>query len=485
MRERTDAATASGDRLLAATASGAIRGVGRDGAAVFKGIRYASARRFARPGPVLPWRGELDATSYGAQCHQSPGVLEKALGASSLPLAEDCLTLNVATPGCDDARRPVLVWMHGGAFVTGTGAMPWYQGSSLARRGDVVVVTINYRLGAFGFTGTTNHGLRDQLAALDWVAANIGAFGGDPGNVTVFGESAGGASVVALMASDAAGRTFHRAWAMSPSITQLRDERRAGEAADALARAAGVSDWRALADLSAAQLLEAQREVLRDRAGAMTAFAPAADGEVLRGPIVDAAADAPVPLVIGTTRDEMQLFTAFDRAAAELTAVALQEQLARRFGERALDALAAYRAHRPDATNGQLASAVQTDEVFRVPARRLADRRAALGRATWTYWFTWATPAFGGSVGSCHGLDIPFAFHNLHRPGVAAFTGDGPEREPVADAFAGALLAFARTGEAGWTPHDVATRPTLRVDTVVEEIEDPEPELRELWEAAT
>ncbi|MGD9705682.1 MAG: carboxylesterase/lipase family protein [Acidimicrobiia bacterium] len=468
---------------IAAPPCGAVRGLRRDGADVFMGIRFASVERFAPPLPVAPWDGELDATAYGAQCHQIPGLLEKALGGSSLPMAEDCLSLNIATPRCDDGRRPVLVWVHGGAFVTGTGSMPWYEGSSLATRGDVVVVTINYRLGAFGFTGAGNQGLRDQLAALDWVQRNIAAFGGDPGSVTVFGESAGGASVVALLATPAVGATFHRAWAMSASITQLRDERRAAEATAALLAAAELDDVAALLALSADRLLHAQRAVLRDRAGAMTAFSPAPDGDVLTGSISDAASRAPIPVVLGSTRDEMQLFNAFDHRLADLTDNGLRTEFERRLGARTTEAIATYRALRPGATNGQLASAVQTDETFRVPARRLAEARAEQAAPTWMYWFTWASPAFGGALGSCHGLDIPFAFHNLEQPGVAAFTGERPERVRVADVFSDALIAFARNGDPGWPAYDTSSRATLQIDAESRVLDDPEGDLRELWDA--
>ncbi len=202
---------------LAHTSLGAIRGNEHEGTAVFKGIRYATASRFCTPEATGPWEGELDATRYGAQCHQLPGTLERLLGSGSLPFDEDCLFLNVFTPSAGPGDRPVLVWIHGGAFNTGSGAMPWYHGSNLVRRGDVVVVTINYRLGALGFLDlpdgvvagpqpSRNAGLLDQLAALRWVQEHIAAFGGDPGNVTIFGESAGGASVVALLAAPGGGR---------------------------------------------------------------------------------------------------------------------------------------------------------------------------------------------------------------------------------------------------------------------------------------
>ena len=221
---------------------------------------------------------------------------------------------------------------------------------------------------------------------------------------------------------------------------------------------------------------------MRDPIGAMTAFSPTTDGDLLTGPITDAAAHATVPLVIGSTRDEMQLFNAFDRTLAGLTDEGLRARFDRHFGPRTDAAIAAYRRRRPGASPAQLVSAAQTDETFRVPARRLAEARINRGTPTWMYWFTWASPVYGGALGSCHGLDIPFAFHNLGRPGVAAFTGDQPERTGVADVFADALIAFARGGDPGWSAYDTTRRSTLQIDVESVEVDDPEQDLRELWD---
>ena len=477
---------------LAHTALGAIRGVEHGGTAVFKGIRYATAARFAAPEPVGPWEGELDATSYGPQCHQVPGALERLLGSGSLPFSEDCLYVNVFTPSAGPGRRPVLVWIHGGAFTTGSGAMPWYHGSNLALRGDVVVVTLNYRLGAFGFldlpgaadgsgAASVNAGLLDQLTALRWVHDHVEAFGGDPDNVTIFGESAGGASVVALLAAPAAAGLFARALAMSPSIPQLRSVERAEEASAHLLAATGV-EAEGLPTLPIELLLEAQAEVLASGGDRFTAFAPTADGVVLDAHPLAAAAASPVPLVIGTTRDEMLLFTAFDSAYSGLTRDDVVRRAARYFGDdRADGAVAAYEGARPGASPAQLASAIATDEAFRTPAQRLAARRADAGNPTWMHWFTYPTPTFGGVLGACHGLDIPYAFDNLTRPGVELFTGDGTDRQGVANTFAGAVVRYARTGDPGWPDYDTATRTTFVIDVDGGPIDDPEPELRALW----
>jgi para-nitrobenzyl esterase len=224
----------------AATPLGDYSGLNRDGVFVFKGINYALADRF-QPSELetSTWSDLRDATVYGPQCLQVPGIMEQLLGESTQPMAEECLTLNVFTADTS-ARKPVLVWIHGGAFTNGAGSVPWYDGSNLVRSGDIVVVTINYRLGALGFRGRDNAGLSDQVNALQWVRNNIASFGGDPSQVTIMGESAGGASVISLMACPHADGLYSGAIAMSPSIPQLRSSERGDEALSELLAAAGV-----------------------------------------------------------------------------------------------------------------------------------------------------------------------------------------------------------------------------------------------------
>ena len=311
----------------------------------------------------------------------------------------------------------------------------------------------------------------------------IVSFGGDPDNVTVFGESAGGASVVALLAAPSARDLFHRAVAMSPSLTQLRSTARADEAMCELVTAAGATSIDDLRTSSVDDLLAAQAAMLVDATGALTAFAPTSHTDLLPGDILEDAADDPRPLVIGSTRDEMHLFNAFDPSLVTLDESGMLRAFERRFPDRAQAAVAEYRSARPYHTPGQLVSAMHTDETFRVPSRRLSEARAARGNATWMYWFTWPTPAFGGIFGSCHAVDVPFAFHNLDRPGVEVFTGDGDDRMGVADALAGALLRFASDGKPGWSSYDLSDRATRRFDVESETLLDPEPSLRALWVA--
>ncbi len=477
--------------------AGTLRGLDRGATRVYKGIPFATAGRFEPPRDVRAWEGVLDATTYRAQSPQTSGPLERLLGASSLPMDEDCLHLNVFTPAPGDEStaaaagaspdgrgRPVLVWIHGGAFLTGGGALPWYDGSRLATRGDVVVVTVNYRLGALGFLGERNSGTLDQVAALRWVARNIAAFGGDPGDVTVFGESAGGSAVVSLSAVPDADGLFRAAWAMSPSLLQLRGPERAAEYEAATLDAAGVRTVGELRALPVVDVLAAQASVVEgDRAG-FQCYAPTERTATVPRRFLDAATADSRPLVIGTTRDEMALFTALDESRRPVDEARRDRIFGRRFGDRAAEAIAVYEAHHPGLGLAATTAAMETDEVFRWPAWSLAQRRVEHGAgSTWMYRFDWATPVLGGGLGACHGVDIPFVFDNLGRPGVELFTGAAAERQPVADVFADAVVAFARHGDPGWSAYDATRRATFLVDTECSEADDPDREVRELWAA--
>jgi para-nitrobenzyl esterase len=268
---------------------------------------------------------------------------------------------------------------------------------------------------------------------------------------------------------------------MSPSLTQLRSRERAASTLHDFLALAGASSLDELADLPVQRILDAQGQLLADDHDAFTVFSPSVDGDLFDGPIAAAASANPAPLVLGTTRDEMALFTTFNPALGLLDLDGAKQLFARHFGEGTEAAIAAYAAARPGATPKDLVTAMQTDDVFRMPAQRLAERRVAGGAPTWMYWFTWPTPAFGGGLGACHAVDIAFAFHNLGRTGVPQFTGTGADRVPVADAYSGAVLAFATHADPGWAPYDLTRRCTRRIDVRSETIDDPERELRELW----
>lgn len=470
-------------QAYASTPLGDYSGLTRDGVAVFKGIRYAVADRF-QPSELdtASWNGMRDATVYGPQCLQVPGTMERLLGESTQPMAEDCLTLNVFTSDTS-ARKPVLVWIHGGAFTNGAGSIPWYDGCNLVRSGDIVVVTINYRLGAFGYRGRDNTGMSDQVNALQWVRNNIESFGGDPTQVTIMGESAGGASVISLMACPHADGLFSGAIAMSPSIPQMRSAERGDETLSELLAAAKVDHPDDLISISTEALLDAQATVLSTTSDSLSAFAPTSDDNWLPGDPSERAAANPVPLVIGTTKDEMHLFTAFDPEVNQLDEPSARAAFERHFGS--TDAYGVYQNHRPDHSPAQLVSALRTDAVFRRPAHQIADARQAHGFSTHAYWFTFETPVFGGVLGSCHALDIPFALNNLDRKGVELFTGDSTDRPALASSFSGSMTNFMHNRDAGWAQWGTERNlQLLNVDTVIGEdiVSDSESEIRSLWD---
>jgi len=459
---------------------------------VFRGIPYARtggpAGRFEPPAPVVPWAGVRDAGAWGPIAPQAPPVPGFSLPGDPTEADEDCLNLNVWTPGPDDGGRPVLVWVHGGGFTTGTGASALYDGRHLAAKG-VVVVTINYRLGALGLLahpdlatnghGWGNWGLRDQIAALRWVRDNIGAFGGDPGNVTVMGESAGAMSIGDLLASSESSGLFHRA------VLQSGPPATAGAAwavrrAERLAVHAGVDPGRP-ADLRAvpASALVAATQQLAAEAPAHgdlpLPLLPVVDGALLEAPPGGAVAEGSavaVPLLVGTTRDEATLFTVAQLADPTLDEAAVVARLAPMVGEAAAaQVVEVYRRARAErgepVGGGALWSALTTDYVFRVPLHTLATWHAQYQASTYAYLFTWASPFLGGMFGSCHGLDIPFVFGTVADPAVEVFTGGGPGAAELTEQMQRAWIAFATTGDpscdevGAWPTYDPVRRPTM------------------------
>lgn len=453
-----------------------------DGTCAFLGIRFASAPRWQVAEPEKAWSGPREARSHGPICHQEPGLIESAMGGSLPPMDEDCLSLSVHTPGDGRTGLPVLVWVHGGGFVNGSGSSPWYDGAALARRG-VVVVSINYRLGVFGFWRTNNLGIGDQIEALRWVRRNIEGFGGDPGNVTIFGESAGGSSVVALMASPESRGLFHRVWSMSPSIGQYRSQERADMHADRFLELAGVADDDALVSMTAEQMLDVQKKLMGESSRAYDYFSPTAGGTYLPGDIVELAATSDARLVVGTTRDENRLFGAFTPEAQSMTEAKMHEMVGAilKGNSAAVDV---YRRHRPGETDAQIVMATQSDEGFRQRAIRMAEKHTAKGGTSYMYWFTWPTPAFGGVLGSCHAIDIPFTFDNLDAAGISMFTGDCPERADLARDVSSQLVSFATDGSVDWPQFCTERRATRVFDLEPRVIDDPEPEIRTLWETS-
>jgi para-nitrobenzyl esterase len=487
---------------IVSTTAGKVRGSqhATTGVCSFKGIPYVRPpERFERPQPHPGWTDVLDATAFGAMAPQNSSMEAALYADSAPPQSEDCLTLNVFTPACDDSARPVMVWMHGGAYVTGSSANPWYDGTNFAISGDVVIVTMNYRLGALGFThladldpsfeGSGNLGVLDQQAALRWVRDNVAAFGGNPNNVTIFGESAGGGSVLTHLAMPSSRGLFHRAIVQSASFTQFRSRERATQAAEQLLTELGLTAATAskLRDVPVAELLTAQAKVESGLTG-ITAFAPSIDDDVLPVGVVEAIAagsSAGVPLLVGTNFDEMRMFTALDPENAKVDEAAVRKLVRSQVHEAHADALVdAYRAARAGSSWGQLGSTMATEYGFHQPALRCAESKHRNGDLTFMYRFTWASPAFGGILGACHALEIPFVWNNLHQQGAAVLTGiDGApsaEVQGLSDTMHATWATFARTGDPGWHPYD-ATRATMHFDVESALVHDPEGDLRALW----
>jgi len=480
-------------------AQGRIAGSREGGVLVFRGIPYARAPqgelRLRAPLPPEPWSGVREAKTFGASAPQTPGRLAALLGSPAEDFAEDCLYLNVWTPAADAARRPVLVWLHGGAFTTGSGSQPIYDGARLARRGDVVVVTINYRLGALGFLhlpalereaqeASANPGLLDQIAALAWVQENIAAFGGDPASTTVFGESAGAMSVGTLLGTPRAQGLFARAILQSGAASNVYDRedglrvaetfmKELGLAADDLAglRAQPLAAVLAAQDRASAQLLGVVRQL---------PFQPVVDGDVLPRPPLEAIAGGlsrDVALLIGTNLEEQKLYSPADPKAQLLDDEGLLRRCRRTLPEPGPDgrprgehAIQHYRAARDgllEVSPRELWYAIETDRWFRVPATRLAEQHAAHQPATWAYLFTWKSPALGGMLGSCHALEIPFVFGCVDDRLVQRFVGDHPAVQGISRRMQDAWLAFARSGDPGhaeldpWPRYDAKLRATM------------------------
>jgi para-nitrobenzyl esterase len=401
----------------------------------------------------------------------------------------------------------VLVWIHGGGFVIGSGSQAIYDGAPLVRRGDAVLVTINYRLGVLGFldlgeqgdAATPNAGILDQIAALRWVREHIDAFGGDPDNVTIFGESAGGMSVGTLLGCPAARGLFHKAVAQSGACQGVHGDRESSSAITAAVLSTvglPAPNVRQLREVPVEKLMAAQQQVtfqmLAMGGKHLLPFQPVVDGDTLPRHPLDEVRDgnaAGVSLLVGTTRDEWKLFGFMDpelrRLDAHKIAGRLQQRLPHADGERIV---AGYRASRPAADWTSLWLALETDRVFRIPAIRLAEAQAAHAPAVHAYWFTWESPGFGGLLGACHAIELPFVFGVLHLQGTEQFVGKGPEAERLAERTMDAWLGFARTGapsHAGlpdWPAYDARRRATLELGRECCAHDDPQASERVLWD---
>jgi len=483
------------------TTSGKMYGSKENGLVIFKGIPYAEPPieelRFSPPVAKKPWDDVLEATRYGSCAYQGYTQLEDFTGKLK-PESEDCLNLNIWTPNIDNKKRPVMFWLHGGAFIFGGGVDPMYDGSALSRRGDVVVVTINYRLGALGYLYlpdvTANVGQLDQILALKWVQDNIELFGGDPNNVTIFGESAGGYSVVALAAVPAAKGLFHRiiaqsAPAIDPKITKKPTKK--------IMRTLGIDkgDINALRKISPEKIIDAQNKLSAEDPTNLLAFRPLIDGETLPIHPLKAFQNGDckdIEFMIGTNLDEAKLFTALDPEIGKMNHVDGEKLIIGFLGRLGIDftkgkeMIDTYKQAREDNFSiepKEIMNALITDYIFRISTIRLLEAQSKHQPNTYNYLFTWPSPGFNGDLGACHALELPFVFNTLSYPGFQEFVGNSPDLNAISHKIMDAWIAFARSGNPNhdgipkWPSYDLEKRSTMLINhefKVVEKFQDKE-----------
>lgn len=481
------------------TADGDVRGVETAGISIFRGLPYGAptsgANRFLPPRPPTPWTGQRDARAYGDTAPQARTFLAEGGFEGNRPeRGEECLVLNVWTPATDAGRRPVMVWLHGGGFEAGTGSVMLYDGVNLCRSGDVVVVTINHRLGVLGHlhladlvdddevAGSGNAGFLDIVAALRWVRDNIEAFGGDPANVTIFGQSGGGRKVSLATASPGAAGLFHRGIVQSGSQLLLLPREAATDRAERLLASLDVppAQWRRIQELPWRAVLRAARSV-----GGR--FAPTVDDVVFdRHPWHPEAPPTahPVPMMIGTCRTELSLqLGMMDPDVFAITDDDLPARLAPFVDASDVEPLTKLiRRSNPDAPAAEVLFTAATARGYWLDSVLQTERKAAQavagGAPVWSYRLLWRTPIEGGRRITPHNLDLPFVFDNVHlAPHIVGPPTD--ETRAMARVMSQSWLAFARNGDPnnasvpGWRPYDTESRTVLHLDVPPIAVDDP------------
>ncbi|HBK17029.1 MAG TPA: carboxylesterase [Gammaproteobacteria bacterium] len=483
---------------------GPIQGRIKEDTLLFAGIPYAQAPRgdlrFKAPQPIPPFADTLAALRFGPAAPQT--VTGGLTGATVARWDEDCLTLNISAPLTaiepgDRAERAVLVWIHGGGYRTGQGAVPWYNGTRFARDADIVVVTINYRLGALGFADLSSlgeayatsgfNGTLDQIAALSWVKDNIGAFGGDPDRVTVAGESAGGFSVATLLAANQAQGLFQRAIPQSGAGHHTLPREAALQVTQQFLHELADPRGERLLSVPAEDILAAQQRTIahfeHEALGAnalgvsVSPFYPVHGTSLLPlSPIdaISAGMGSQVAVLTGSNADETTLWGFGEVDDGKLN------RMAGSLGAAAT--LNTYRKTRPDADAQALLIALTSDHLFRIPGIRLAEARFEAQAATWMYLFNWRSRAFGGKLGATHALEIPFVFNNLDRAGVDVFLGPGDSPQHLANEMHQAWCRFIKEGDPGWPAYDPHHRATMSFDHKPRLVNDPAASERLAWE---
>ncbi len=490
------------------TIQGTVEGTTQSGYERFLGIPYAEPPvgrlRFRAPQVPSAHSGTFVADTYGPHAPQPFSMMEHFLGEGAPVVSDEagCLRLNVWTPHSDEGHRPVMVWMHGGAFVSGASTTPWYDGERFAVDHDLVVVSFNYRLGVLGFTylgdefgpdwaGSGSLGVQDAVAALRWVKDNIAHFGGDPNNVTIFGESAGAMGVGTLLAMPEAHGLFHKAILQSGAASSAKSTDVATRHTKELMDILGLDrvDLDALQELSVSTLIEAHQALAAAHVREGLVSMPVVDGSVIdRSPLeaVEQGAASDIPLLIGTNRDEWRLFALFDQEFMATDEEGLESGLETLLAENAAAALRTYRERLGDVAPAEILTSALTDSIFRIPAIRLAEAQHRGGGSAWMYLFTWAIPQAKNGLGSCHAVELPFVFNTLDKPAAELFVGQDPPLQLARDVNA-TWAAFARYGDPGrgsfgeWPPYEPHDRKTMIIDLDSQVQSDPLSEERMLW----
>ncbi len=485
------------------TKSGKIQGYIDSGIHIFKGIPYAEPPiedlRFKPPVDKKPWNGVCNATEYGPDAFQG----KTDLFYRSPKKSEDCLMLNVWTPGTDEKKRPVMFWIHGGDFIAGSGASPLYDGSNLSRHGDVVIVTINYRLGAFGFLYipgvTANVGLLDQIAALKWVRDNIKTFGGDPNNITIFGQSAGGHAVITLLAMPSAKGLFHRIISQSSGFFAPKPNEKTTKK---LFRELGLKPGNIdeLRNVPAKKIMKAQKIIYWRDPMEFSPFAPRIDGDTIPKHPMEAiknGAGKDIEILIGCTLDEVKLLTALilkpiiekwseeELKQALLGFIIKSSNLTKEKFERLFEI---YKEVLGGSEIFDIIAAIHTDAASHIPVIRHAEALQVYQENTYHYIFTWPSPAMGGKLGACHMIELPFIFSTLHKPKVDLFFGKGPDAENLSEKMMDTWVSFARNGNPNhdgipeWPSYDIEKRSTMMFGKEIKIVEKPFEKERATWD---